>query len=64
VLKALTYGGIANIDLIGVGGQVMARARAHTNVKAVIYSQPAFGKDKTRTLEFVNIRAQAVPVSF
>jgi hypothetical protein len=60
VLKALTEGGYANIDVIGVGGQVYGLCKAQTpNARAVVYSQPSFGKDKTGTLEFVNIRAQA-----
>jgi hypothetical protein len=60
VLKALTDGGIANIDVIGVGGQVYGLCKARTaKARAVVYSQPAIGRDKTGTLEFVNIRAQA-----
>jgi hypothetical protein len=60
VVKALTDGGIANIDVIGVGGQVYGLCKARTaKARAVVYSQPAIGKDKTGTLEFVNIRAQA-----
>lgn len=61
VLAALTGGGLAHIDGIGVGasvydhvaGQVGARARS------VIASASAPGKDRTGTLAFGNLRAWA-----
>jgi hypothetical protein len=57
---ALTEGGYANVDGIGVGAAVYDLAKSHSlRVKSIIFSEAAPGKDRTGTLEFVNLRAYA-----
>jgi hypothetical protein len=46
--------------VIGVGGQVYGLCKARTaSVRGIVFSDSAFGKDKTGLLEFANLRAQA-----
>jgi hypothetical protein len=60
VVVALADGGYANIDGIGVGASVYDQCvQQGANSYAVIFSDSAWGRDRTGRLEFVNLRAYA-----
>lgn len=60
IAEALTHGGYANIDVIGVGASAYDAAchmRPPLNVRAVNFSAKAELQDKSGTMSFVNLRA-------
>lgn len=61
VLRALTDGGYANIDANGIGASTyfLAHATVKDRVRAYLGSDSTTTKDKSGTLEFLNVRAAA-----
>jgi hypothetical protein len=63
VAKALSDGGYANIDGIGVGASVYDHCRQQSGirerVRSIIYSEAVTERDKSKTLSFRNLRAYA-----
>jgi hypothetical protein len=63
VAKALSDGGYANIDGIGVGASVYDHCRQQPGirerVRSIIYSEAATERDRSKTLSFRNLRAYA-----
>lgn len=57
---ALSEGGYGNIDGIGVGASVYDTAKARNlRVKSIIFSESSPGRDRTKTLDFTNLRSYA-----
>jgi hypothetical protein len=60
VLAALGDGGVANVDVIGVGASVHDLARLEgANVMPINFAEAAWGMDRTGLLRFTNLRAYA-----
>lgn len=60
VLAALTAGGYANIDVIGVGASVYDHCVQHkAPVRSVVFSEGCKKRDRSKRLTFANLRAYA-----